>query len=258
MRIIYEPKKRMGQVFLANRAIAELEAKYAKGKNVIEIGSGYGILTAELCRYANRVVSIEKDENLYALLKGELRERNLTLLNKDFFEASDGELGLGYADMLVANIPYELSSKTIDWLCVHRLEAILCVQNEFAERMLAKEGTKKYSKLSVVSRLMFNIEKVAEVNRKNFRPMPRVDSCVIHMKPNGTVLSEAEMKMIGFMMQHKRRTVRSAFASMHAQAGLPKSRLRLVAESLGNGSARVFTLSPAEILATARLALERI
>ncbi|MEM0124590.1 MAG: 16S rRNA (adenine(1518)-N(6)/adenine(1519)-N(6))-dimethyltransferase RsmA [Candidatus Micrarchaeaceae archaeon] len=258
MKPIYEPKRRMGQIFLVNRAIAELEARYAKGKNVIEIGSGYGILTAELCRYANRVVSVEKDESLYALLKAELHERNLTLLNRDFFEVSESELGLGDAEMLVANIPYDLSSKTIEWLYRHRLEAVLCLQREFAERMLAKEGTKRYSKLSVVSSLIFSIEKIADVGRKNFRPVPRVDSCIVHMKPNGAALSDAEIKMIGLMMEHKRRTLRSAFASMHSQTGAPKSKLRLVAESISNGSARVFTLSPNRILEIARLALERI
>ena len=65
----FRPKKSLGQSFLINGNVAVAEAVHGEGKNVLELGPGRGILTRELCSRAKKVVAVELDRKLYALLK---------------------------------------------------------------------------------------------------------------------------------------------------------------------------------------------
>jgi len=61
--VFLKPIRSLGQNFLINEAVAKIEAEYAEGKNVLELGPGYGILTRELCARAKRVVAVEIDKS---------------------------------------------------------------------------------------------------------------------------------------------------------------------------------------------------
>ncbi|MEM3476582.1 MAG: rRNA adenine dimethyltransferase family protein, partial [Candidatus Micrarchaeaceae archaeon] len=146
-------------------------AAYGKGRKVIEIGAGTGILTQQLAQQADKVLAIEFDKELCNELK-KLSYPNLHIICNDFFSVKETEFE--DFDIVIANIPYNLSSKILFWLLLHDLEAVLCVQKEFAEHMLAKPSDKKYSKLSVFSQLSFFIEKVLNIPASCFSPMPSV------------------------------------------------------------------------------------
>lgn len=246
------PKKRLGQNFLISERIARAEAAHADGRNVIELGAGYGILTKELCKHASLVVSFETDKNLFTLLKTEIRSKKLVLINKDFFEATPKELMLGTVDIMISNIPYNLSSKSIDFLIKNKMEAVLCLQKEFVEHMLAKQGEQKYSRLSVVSQLFFSLTKIMDAKRGNFRPMPGVDSSIIYLRPKQIQVGEEELRMIGLLMQHKKKTVKRALSDSSFYIGQEKRKLYLDAEKLSRKDERVFKLSPQELLELAR------
>ncbi len=246
------PKKKLGQNFLVNDRIAEAEAVHGIDKNVLEMGPGYGILTRLLCKKAKRVVAVERDTALYEHLKHALHSKKLKLICSDFFDVSDEELELGDTDIMISNIPYVLSSKTIEWLSEKRMQAVLCLQKEFVEHMLAREGTDKYSKLSVISALSFSITKIMDVPKGNFRPMPKVDSAVIYMKPKDARITDEEMRIIGILMQHKKKTVRSSFIDSEDQLGITKEEAVRIADSLKHRESRLFKLSPGEILDLSR------
>ncbi len=244
--------KALGQNFLTSRRVAKAEAAHALGKNVLEIGPGYGMLTRELCMTAKRVVAVEKDKAICASLKMEMKQRNLKILNKDFFDASEEELMLGSTQIVVSNIPYSISSKVIEWLSVHKMEAVLCLQKEFVEHMLARQGTSKYSRLSVMSHLFFSITKIMDVSRGNFSPMPKVDSAIVYIKPSGAVIGKGELRIISLLMEHKKKTLRNALIDSHAYLGIERGRLAAVAERIDERDGRVFKMSPEELLETAR------
>src|SRR5690349_21760406 len=124
------PIKSLGQNFLKNRDVAIAEAAHSYEKVVLEIGPGYGILTKELCKHAKRVIAVEKDANLYRFLTNEIKSKKLKLINKDFFKASDEELETEKIDIVIANIPYNLSSKVVEWLFTNSKQAVLCLQKE--------------------------------------------------------------------------------------------------------------------------------
>jgi 16S rRNA (adenine1518-N6/adenine1519-N6)-dimethyltransferase len=250
-QVYLRPVKALGQHFLINRAIAEVEAEHARGKQVLELGPGYGVLTKELCKRAKRVVAVELDRNLFTVLKHEMGEKNLKLINKDFFEASGEELELENADIMIANVPYKLSSKVIDFLLEHNMQAVLCLQREFVQHMVAKPGTRNYSRLSVMFQLGFSHTKLVEVSRGSFRPIPKVDSVVIYIKPKGNRLSENERKVISAMMQHKKKSVKNALVDSSDYLGKTNAEMRAVASRIAERESKVFKLSPEEILKVA-------
>ncbi len=245
-------RKKLGQVFLINRGVADAEAAHAEGKVVIEIGPGMGMLTKALCMEAKKVIAVEKDFRLYTILKHELPLKNLVLINKDFLRTTDEELELDRADIVISNIPYYLSSSVVGWLAEKRMQAVLCLQKEFVEHMLAKPDTRSYSKLSVFTSLLFRVTKIMDVPKGNFRPVPKVDSAVIYMKPLERRISKRELEIIGLIMQHKKKTVRNAILDSHAYLGMEKGALTRIAGKVQHGGSRVFKLSPEEILRIAK------
>ncbi|MGC8547719.1 MAG: 16S rRNA (adenine(1518)-N(6)/adenine(1519)-N(6))-dimethyltransferase RsmA [Candidatus Micrarchaeia archaeon] len=252
----FVPKKRLGQSFLINQHIAEIEAAHAVGKNVLELGPGLGILTKELCKVANKVVAVELDRLLFLRLSQDISASNLKLVNKDFFKASSKELELDKIDIMIANIPYNLSSKTIGFLENNQLQGVLCLQKEFVEHMLAKPNTRKYSKLSVMAQLTFSMTKIMDVSRGNFVPVPKVDSCIVYLKPKAQINNKEEEAISG-IMQHKKKTLRNALIDA-LKRDLAIEEIEEIAKSTGLENERVFALSPEKILEIAKLVSGRL
>ncbi len=238
-------KKKLGQNFLVNGSIAESESEYAKGRAVVELGPGLGILTTELCKRAKSVVSIEKDKRLFEILGNELNCKNTKLINGDFFKQPD-KVFKG-CEIMVSNIPYNMSSKTIAWLQRMHMEALLCVQKEFAEHMLAEPGTKRYSKLSVITSLSFNAYNMMKVPRNNFYPVPKVDSVILYLKPKAIAISEEALNVITLIMEHKKKLLRNAISDSKSFLGKDYMYAISAVESMGERDSRVFELSPTQL-----------
>ncbi len=241
-------RRSLGQVFLVNDKVASIEAAHATGKTVLEIGPGQGILTRALCSEAKKVIAVEKDFSLYTILKHERIAKNLVLINKDFLDITDSEIGLGKIDIVISNIPYYLSSSVIGWLAEKNMQAVLCLQKEFVEHMLAEPDTPSYSKLSVFTSLLFRVTKIISVPKGSFRPIPKVDSVVIYMKPTRKPLGKEESRLMGLIMQHKKKTVRNAIIDSRAQLGIDKEAASALADKAPYSDQRVFKLTPDRIL----------
>ncbi|MCL5433987.1 MAG: 16S rRNA (adenine(1518)-N(6)/adenine(1519)-N(6))-dimethyltransferase RsmA [Candidatus Marsarchaeota archaeon] len=250
------PHKKLGQNFLINVNIAKEEANFAADKKVIEIGPGFGILTNELCKNASKVIAIEKDARLFDILSSNLKCKKLKLVNKDFFDVEKSILK-DY-DIVIANIPYNLSSKIILWLSKNSMPALLCLQKEFVEHMLAKHGMHNYSKLSVVSSLYFKITKVFDVPASSFYPKPKVDSSVVLIKPIENNIRDDEINVISLLMMHKKKSLRNALADSSSQLNKQKNELRGIADSLNEKDTKIFTMSPNKILAISKEILKQL
>jgi 18S rRNA (adenine1779-N6/adenine1780-N6)-dimethyltransferase len=93
---------------------------------------------------------------------------------------------LPFFDVCVANIPYNISSPLVFKLLLHRPFfrcAVIMVQKEFADRLVAKAGDKLYCRLSVNTQLLARVDLLMKVGRNNFRPPPKVDSSVVRIEP---------------------------------------------------------------------------
>ncbi len=242
------PKKRLGQNFLINSRIAELEASYGAGRCVLELGPGTGILTNELCKVAKSVIAVEKDPALYSLLESNMQCKKLKLIKGDFFKLDDKQIeGI---EILIANIPYNLSSKVISWLSLHKIPALLCMQKEFVEHMLAKSNTRKYSKLSVIASLEFTIYKMMDVKAGNFFPRPKVDSTIVFIKPKASV-PNAIGSIMKALMGHKKKKLKNAIIDARESLGINEEEALEISKLLPNGEERVFKMKPESIEKTA-------
>lgn len=248
--------KREGQHFLIDKSIAEIEAKYAEGRVVLEMGPGMGILTEALCKTAKRVIAVEKDKTLFERLEYTILSKNLTLLNKDFFDLEEKEIEK--AEIMISNIPYKLSSKVIFWLGAKGMPAVLCIQKEFAEHMTASPGSKSYSRLSVESGLRFKVYRVREVPPTCFHPRPHVDSEIVYLVPKAVKISKGADTIIAALMSHKKKTLRNALIDSSRSLGMEKSVMAGIAGELKDSKTRPLHMEPQALLEVAMLVAEKI
>lgn len=206
-------RKRLGQHFLTSKNIAQKIVAISLINNndvVLEIGTGRGIMTLLLCDKAKKVVSIERDSQLYEKAKNTLTNENLDLLNDDAFR------GKRDFDVLVSNLPYSESRRAFEWLAQQRFrEAYLMVQKEFAEKLLTT--IKKDRKaISVIATYAFLMEKIMSVSKNNFSPPPKVDSVVLKIIRRKT-LSNDLIKAINLLFSYRKKTVQNILK----QFGIP-------------------------------------
>lgn len=177
-------KRKTGQNFLIDRNVAEREVKYAditKDDVVLEVGPGTGILTKLLAARAKKVIAIEIDGELVDKLKQFLPD-NVELIHGDALKI-DFET-LPRFNKIVSNLPFQISSHiTFKFLGCDFSLAVLIYQKEFADRMVAKSGSKDYSRLSVGIYYKTNCDIIDTVSRTCFYPQPRVDSCMVKLSP---------------------------------------------------------------------------
>lgn len=176
-------KKSFGQNFLTSKLpifdILEA-AKVCKEDTVIEIGPGLGILTEELAKTANRVITLELDRNLIPLLSETLKDhKNIEILNQDALKYTPPNIRY----KIVANIPYNITSHLIN----HFLQAenqpvsiTLLVQKEVAEKICVLDPDMTVLSLEVA--LFGKAKIIKKVPPSYFYPQPKVDSAIIHIE----------------------------------------------------------------------------
>ena len=164
--------------------MAEREVSHAsitKKDVVLEIGPGTGILTKLLAERAKNVIAIEIDGELIEKLKKFIPD-NVELIHGDALKV-DFET-LPKFNKIVSNLPFQISSPiTFKFLDYNFSLAVLIYQKEFADRMVAKPGSKDYSRLSVGIYYKTNCDIIRTVPRTCFYPQPRVDSCMVQLSP---------------------------------------------------------------------------
>ena len=179
--------KRFGQNFLKNRYIAEkiVEAiEPTPQDTILEIGAGKGALTQLLVgKDIRQLIAVEIDSRLIDELKlFEKSGSKFRLINHDFMDLSIQDMAGGSRLKLIGNIPYNLTSNIIFKVLdnyKYISKAVLMIQKEVADRIVAPPGGRDYGILSVMVGIHGMVEKIMVVNRENFYPVPGVDSAVI-------------------------------------------------------------------------------
>lgn len=182
-------KKSLGQNFLMDKnKINQIIESIEVGKNdlIVEIGPGAGAITKELIKKNCDVLCFEIDIRLKDILS-KIDSDKLEIVYQDFLTINLSDY-INYSKykkiIFVGNLPYYITTaiinKIIDYN--HADEIVIMVQKEVAERFMAKPNSKKYNSLSVFLQYHFNIEKVCDVSKNCFEPVPKVDSTVIKFK----------------------------------------------------------------------------
>jgi len=180
-------RKGLGQNYLVDpRITARLieRCELLSTDTVIEIGAGLGALTAPLAQRVQRVLAIEIDRSMAALLTSRMATRpNVQVLCHDVlvFEWSRYP-----AAKVVGAIPYQITSPILVKLCEHPspLAAMwLGMQREVAQRLTARPGTKAYGRLTILVQYRFDTTQLMTIPRTAFFPQPRVDSAWVRLLP---------------------------------------------------------------------------
>jgi len=183
------PRKRLGQSFLEDmniiRRIVAL-AEPAAGETIVEIGAGLGLMTEELAKRAGRVIAIEVDPRLAAILRERFTGQDrvevvqMDVLKYDFSSASPGE-----RIKVIGNIPYHISSPILFRLLDFRRSIslmILMFQKELADRIAAPPGTKDYGIPSVIVAKYTKATCEMTVPPTCFYPVPDVVSSFLRLE----------------------------------------------------------------------------
>ncbi|HIP25444.1 MAG TPA: ribosomal RNA small subunit methyltransferase A [Archaeoglobus profundus] len=203
--------KSLGQYLVVNKKILYKMVRYADlgyEDVVLEVGCGTGRLTRLLLKNVKKVYGIEIDSRFINYLKKifeeEIKSGRLELIHGDATKVEFPEF-----DKFVSNIPYQISSPITFKLFKHKFKlAVLMYQREFAERLVAKPGSKKYGRLSVVAKAYCRAEILDIVPPTAFKPRPKVESAIVRIIPE----PEIEVKnkelfedLVTFAFSHRRK-----------------------------------------------------
>lgn len=218
-----KPRKGLGQNFLSDPASLQKivsAAEIQPSDTVLEIGPGLGTLTRLLVENATRVVAVELDRNLMAVLEEMFAgEEKLELIQGDILEINLNQLFSQPGYLVVANIPYYITSALMRQL----LEAknapqriVLTIQKEVAERICAGPGD--FSLLALSVQVYGNPSVVGHIPAKAFYPAPKVDSAVVRVDlypqplvPLGQLNDFFSLTKAGF--SQKRKTLQNAISA---------------------------------------------
>ena len=191
------------------RKIVELTGP-RPGEKILEIGPGLGALTAELLAAGAGVIAVEKDRRFCEVLEGELGgdyKGRLRVVNEDILKTdipslrdrrsvilrprSGRRISRSFGPngpqddvklKIVSNLPYYITTPVLFWLIENRAHverAVLMMQREVANRLLAQPGNKDYSRLTLGVRYYAEVHRAFDVSRNCFTPKPEVDSSVV-------------------------------------------------------------------------------
>lgn len=202
----FEFKKKFGQNFLSDQDLLDEIVKKSGvmcDDIVVEIGAGKGALTEVLSKNAKKVYSFEIDNELFDFLSEKFKNSNVEFVFEDVMKVDDETINnmVNGEFKLVANLPYYVTSPILTrFLKNEKMKsATVMVQEEVADRIIAKHKTKDYGVLTIMCQLFGDAQKVIRVNRNKFYPVPNVDSAVVHIEKNNTELDVDYDKFIEFV-----------------------------------------------------------
>jgi len=207
--------KKIGQNFLINEEIARREvdfAKITKDDVVLEIGPGKGILTNIIASKAKKVIAIELDTSLYNYLKKTCPD-NVHLINDDILKIDLDSLPK--FNKIVSNLPFQISSPLTFKIIEYNFSvAVLIYQKEFAQRLVAKYGSKHYSRITVNVYYRAICKYIQTVPKNCFSPMPKVDSAIIKIQPRkkhpfNVYNEEFYFDLVRNLFNHRRKKIKT-------------------------------------------------
>ncbi len=187
-------KKSLGQNLLLDENINRImvdAAALGPEDDVVEVGAGLGALTDRIRQQARRVLAIEIDRAFMPCLEERFKDSpNVVLfrgdvLNHEIEDLVNEHLPNHGTLKLVSNLPYYITTPILFhfWECPLFFDrAVVMVQEEVGERMVAAVGTADYGRLTIAAQLYSEVDIVHKVPRTCFTPRPKVDSCIVRLR----------------------------------------------------------------------------
>jgi 16S rRNA (adenine1518-N6/adenine1519-N6)-dimethyltransferase len=224
------PKRRFSQSFLTAKNVVEaigVAVGASPGVTVVELGPGLGTLTGELLRRGARVIGIERDRQMLGVLAAELGAF-------DRFEAREGDAATVELDAIArevsgpirvaGNLPYSITGTILRNLVAQASafeRAVVMVQKEVRDRLLAEPATRAYGALTVFVTARLDVTPVCRVPAGAFHPRPKVESAVVTLTPRPRPRAEetdAFRSVVRAAFDARRKTLKNALARIASPA----------------------------------------
>ena len=257
-----QAKPKLGQNFLVDSAAIERIAASLgdlAGRTVVEIGPGRGAITEALAARAGHLLAVELDHELALGLRVHFPPERVTVIEQDVLGFDFAAVGQRL--LVVGNLPYGITSQILLKLAASHAaidRAILMVQREVADRIVAHPGSRDYGLLSVTVQMYGPAQQIFTLPPEAFSPPPDVHSTVFRWRfaPRFAELGVEESAFLRFVRQcfaQKRKTLAN---NLRAAGVTSEAAVRALSEAAIDSKARAEAL-PIETLASLWRCLER-
>src|SRR5688572_491883 len=234
-----KPRKRFAQHFLEAAWVTKLVAAAAitADDSVVEIGPGRGAITRPLAEQCKQLLAIEVDRDLAADLEAN-KPPNVTVVTGDVLSVDLVPIltewlgeppGPSNQFRVVGNLPYNISSPILFRLIELAgrtggvQDALLMLQKEVADRLVASVGTGDYGVLTVLTTLHADVKRVLSLPPGAFRPPPKVHSAVVRLafRPPKVQIDDPDafVRMVRTTFTQRRKTVGNALKAFASETG---------------------------------------
>jgi 16S rRNA (adenine1518-N6/adenine1519-N6)-dimethyltransferase len=220
---------------------------------VLDIGAGFGFLTRFLANKCQRVLSVELDMGIVKAL----REQVSDLPNVEIIEGNVLKVTIPDFSKVVSIPPYNISSRLLLWLFSRRFDcAVLILQKEFADRLVAPVRSENYGWLTVFAYYHAEIELLDAVPKGMFYPQPEIDSVIVRLTPWQSkpfkLKDEALFKrMVKALFTQRNRKVRNAITPFIKEKLATAKDAKRLADGVPFHDKRVRELAPEDFGALA-------
>ena len=233
----FSPLKRFGENYLIDGNVKDkiiAETLAGSHDTILEIGPGFGALTFDLASSAARVFAVEKDKKAFEILKDLVKDGlpKLKVFNEDILEYDLNKVFMGDKIKVVGNLPYYITTPVIEYIIENRKiieSALIMIQKEVADRLLAPPGSKDRGSISCFVQYYTKLEHLCAIDRNSFYPVPGVDSSLLRLnildKPAQHVRDETVFfKIIRGAFDQRRKSIINSL-SREAVLNIPKEEL---------------------------------
>jgi len=233
----------LGQRFLVDRGVLRAildAAELSADDDVLEVGPGPGVLTAQLADRARSVTTVEIDERMVAVLAETLAERdNVTIVRADALSVDLFALGERRPTRIVANVPYQITTPLLERFIGDDRRpplVVVLVQEEVARRIVATASSaKERGYLSVFVQSFADAKIVRRVPPSAFRPAPKVSSAVVALRTRARpafapLERNAFLRLVSDAFRHRRKQLRGALGH---EAGVAPERAEAALRASG-------------------------
>jgi len=246
------PNKLLGQNFMVEPEFYSKLSKYADLNHadvVLDAGAGFGFLTLFIAEICKAVVAVEKDDRIAEVLREQVKRcSNVRVLKGDILK-----IELPGFSKLVSIPPYYLSRHLVMWLLERKVDcAVLILQSEFAEKLVASVGSDNYGWLTVLAFNEAKVDLLDPVPKSMFYPQPKVDSVIVRLTRRKAALFQVENEiffhnLVRWLFTQRNKKIRNALLSyLRNTRRIDGTQADRLASGLHFGDKRVRELSPQE------------
>lgn len=266
------PRHRYGQNFLIDLNLHELITRTAEitAEDVIlEVGPGAGALTTRMAPHAAAIIAIEIDPLLANLTRAATADfPSVSVLNIDALAAKHElhpdlvqALSTRLATVpnsrlkLVANLPFNIATPLLSNLLVHETlrlnRAVITIQRELAERLLAQPTTEHYGALTVLTQALADVHLIRILAPSVFWPRPKVESAIMSLEPRPEKYAAIGdlpwfHAVVRRVFQHRRKNLRGVLHTLAGKHLAKESIDRFLSEQGLDGQLRAEALNVEE------------